>query len=45
MINTAGVGYTSVELYSGPDLRGEWAVDQGPSQLRGLHKNSKKIIT
>jgi len=42
MINTAGVGYTSVKLYSGPDLRGGWAVAQGPSQLRGLHKKTVK---
>jgi len=33
---------------SGPDLRGggaNWAVAQGPPQLRGLHKkNSKKLL-
>jgi len=31
----------------GPDLGGgaNWAIAQGSPQLRGLHKNSKKIIT
>ena len=31
---------------AGPDLGGgaNWAVAQGPPQLRGLHKNSKKLL-
>ena len=30
---------------AGSDVRGgDWAVAQGPPQLRGLHKNSKKLL-
>jgi len=37
---------TSVTIDPRLDLRGaNWAVAQVPPQLRGLHKNSKKIIT
>jgi len=45
--NTAVMGLLPAPDHaSGPDLKGgNWAVAQGPPQLRGLHKKTVKNIT